>query len=139
MEEATDQGRIPEDIAVLAPNALNLTPVQLVCIHREFEKLGFDAQRLGRTDDRIRPVVTLKEGDSTYYFIKTPDGSVLQIVPARPGGGALFEQHRRYESFESYLQENPSASAYKYDVCGRAEGESEGGWDAPRCAFAQVP
>jgi len=111
IEATSDAGRSITDVAVLAPNALNLTEVQLVCIHREFEKIGRDAQRLGRTDDRMRPVVTLKEGESTYYFVKTPDGAVFQVVPARRESEQSFEQRRRYETVASYLEENPSASA----------------------------
>ena len=97
-----------DGIATLAPNALCLTSVQLVCIHRQFERLAFDAQRYGCSKDKLQPVVTLKDGNETYYFIKMPDGTSLQIVPASSGGKEMFDQQNKYESIETFVKHNPS-------------------------------
>ena len=40
IDAVSDTGHSIADVAVFAPNALNLTETQLVCIHREFEKIG---------------------------------------------------------------------------------------------------
>ena len=69
-----------DDIVNLAPNALGLRPLQLACVHHQFDRLAEDARRLGNKDHNLQPVVTLKDGDETLYFMKMPDGSVLQVV-----------------------------------------------------------
>ena len=53
--------KLDDEIAILAPNALCLTSVPLVCIHRQFERLAFDAQRYGCSNEKLQPVVALKD------------------------------------------------------------------------------
>ena len=83
-----------EEVATLAPNALCLTPVQLVCIHRQFDRLEFDFRRYGRESEKLRPVVELQDGDEKYYFVKMPDGTILQVTPTSPRGEGEFRTTR---------------------------------------------
>ena len=87
-----------------APNAMCLSALHLACVHQQFEQLAEDARRLsGSQDIDFHPVVSLKVGSETFYFMKMPDGVVVQVVPISSGGYAALIRRANILHMENIL------------------------------------
>ena len=61
-----------------------------MCVHTAFKQLEQDTVKLGVINP-TRPVVELQVGNIVYYFVKLPNGKLVQIIHRERAGRFRFQ------------------------------------------------